>query len=145
MATSSEIEDNPAEEIVEIPAKDRPRMPLSKLRAKYEKIKTFYIEFEDTPEVIEIIMRRGLPWQKTSRAEKAATSTTVDKKTGARSVIIDPIKMIKFLWEDLIKKTDPPIKFADLDTMEGSVDNDIIMRLHSEYQDDKEKQRVQKN
>ncbi|MEE9215661.1 MAG: hypothetical protein V3U54_12975 [Thermodesulfobacteriota bacterium] len=142
---SSNPEESSEIESVVVSPKERPRMPIGKLRAKYDKEKTIYIEFEDTQEVIEIVMRRGLPWQKTSRAEKAATTYHTDKKTNTRTTIIDPIKIIKFIWKDLIIKSDPPISVADLDVMEGSIANDIIMRVYTEYQDDKEKQRVQKN
>lgn len=107
------------------------RIDLGLLRNKDEN-HTFFIEFDNMDAVIKCTIKKGIPWQRMSKARKNAKNV-IKKADGTITAEIDQNAMMRDLWSDVVVATDPKITVGDLDTFSGLIAAQIITKVFEEF------------
>ena len=106
----------------------RPRTTGEKLKSRYNDTKTIYIEMDDES-VIEIKIRKGLPWKRGLEVNKR--SVKVDPTTGKTE--FDLFNYMKDMWNDIVVSSVPKLDLAEMLTNDDELANMIALEVYEAY------------
>lgn len=115
------------ETITDSPVQKMERMSLEEMYSKADETQEIVIEYENNKS-IKLILRKGIPWDASSKAESAAMTVNI-KGEGE----IDPYVYMMELWDHVVVKSEPRIKISNLKLMEADFARDLLTEVFNRW------------